>query len=515
MGTSDSNPLVGFYQNRIGVPSTADEAIGYWVFVIGVFAGFIGIALVMISDTAGSMERGAGIALAALGLLLLLIGPIIRLPLKRAATLISYLGAVVCLVAIAWFLTAFPDNWTAQFTNNEVQIIGTYGVGVLIIALGGVFVPLLTSPREDQLAAEERAAGAEGERDTALAEAEQRGREAAEADAERDLLAAVLAQIEDSQSQFELYTDKAGKYRWRLRHRNRNIIADSSQGYSSRQNAQKGLNAVKRDAFGAAVVDLDKIEDVDVEQSTDAVEGDDAPAFVEDVTSKATVETYEDNAGEYRWRLRHDNGNIIADSSQGYNSESSRDSAVEGFKQYVQAAEYLRIKPAAFEVFVDKAGKYRWRLLYKNGNILADSGQGYASRQKARQGLESVQRNAGDGGNAEFEVYEDNGGEYRWRLRHDNGNIIADGGEGYVSKSGAEDAVERIQSYAPVAHVLDIGSAAFEIYEDTAEEWRWRLRHRNGKILADSGEGYASRSGAEDGINSVKQNAPNAELSGE
>jgi len=30
-----------------------------------------------------------------------------------------------------------------------------------------------------------------------------------------------------------------------------------------------------------------------------------------------------------------------------------------------------------------------------------------------------------------FELYQDRAGEYRWRLRHDNRNIIADSGEGY------------------------------------------------------------------------------------
>jgi uncharacterized protein YegP (UPF0339 family) len=527
MGTSDTNPLVDSYSNRIGTPSTADEAYGYWVFVLGVLAGFVGIALVMLSDSAGAMERGAGIAIAAVGLLFLIIGPIIRLPLKRKATLLSYLGAVICLIAVAWFMTAFPDIWTAQFTNSEVQIIGLYGLGILIIALGSVFVPLLTSPREEQLAAESRAAGAESERDAAIAEAEDRAREAeqqaeearrqadvaADERAQRELLEAELTRIGDSQSQFELFTDRGGKYRWRLRHRNRNIIADSSQGYSSRQNAQKGLSAVKRDAFGANVVDLDKLDDeVTVESVDEAVEGDEAPEFVDEVESNAEFETYEDAGGDHRWRLRHDNGNIIADSAQGYSSASSRDDAVEGVRQYVQSADYLRIKPAAFELFRDKAGKYRWRLLYKNGNILADGGQGYASRQKARQGLESVQRNVAEDGNAEFEVYEDSGGEYRWRLVHRNGNIIADSGEGYASESGATDAVERIRSYAPVAHALDIGTAAFEIYKDTADEWRWRLRHRNGNILADSGEGYAERRNVEDAINSVKLNAPNADV---
>ena len=51
---------------------------------------------------------------------------------------------------------------------------------------------------------------------------------------------------------------------------------------------------------------------------------------------------------------------------------------------------------ATFELYVDREGKHRWRLVHNNGNILADSGEGYASRQKARQGLDSVKRNAPD-----------------------------------------------------------------------------------------------------------------------
>ncbi len=33
-----------------------------------------------------------------------------------------------------------------------------------------------------------------------------------------------------------------------------------------------------------------------------------------------------------------------------------------------------------------------------------------------------------------------------------------------------------------------------EVFCDRRREWRWRLRHRNGNILADSGEGYTRRS---------------------
>jgi uncharacterized protein YegP (UPF0339 family) len=52
--------------------------------------------------------------------------------------------------------------------------------------------------------------------------------------------------------------------------------------------------------------------------------------------------------------------------------------------------------------------------------------------------------------------------------------------------------------------------ARFEVYEDRAGEFRWRLVHDNGNVIADSGEGYATWRGAENGLRSVKRNAPDA-----
>lgn len=112
---------------------------------------------------------------------------------------------------------------------------------------------------------------------------------------------------------------------------------------------------------------------------------------------------------------------------------------------------------------------------------------------------------------ASFEVYEDSGGEYRWRIRS-AGDIIADSGEGYASRDGARQAVNRIKAYVPDADVVDVGNAAFEVFMDRGGQWRWRLRHRNGNILADSGEGYSSRSAAREGLQSVKKNAPDADV---
>lgn len=55
-------------------------------------------------------------------------------------------------------------------------------------------------------------------------------------------------------------------------------------------------------------------------------------------------------------------------------------------------------------------------------------------------------------------------------------------------------------------------SAKFQIYKGKIGDFRWRLTHTNGQIIADSGEGYTTKVNAINGLNSVKQNAPNATI---
>ncbi|EOQ94740.1 PF07411 domain protein [Leptospira wolbachii serovar Codice str. CDC] len=54
-------------------------------------------------------------------------------------------------------------------------------------------------------------------------------------------------------------------------------------------------------------------------------------------------------------------------------------------------------------------------------------------------------------------------------------------------------------------------SAKFEIYKDKAGEFRFRLKAANGEIIASS-EGYSSKQACESGITSVKNNAGTAEI---
>jgi len=53
-------------------------------------------------------------------------------------------------------------------------------------------------------------------------------------------------------------------------------------------------------------------------------------------------------------------------------------------------------------------------------------------------------------------------------------------------------------------------AAKFEIYEDYAGEFRWRLVHTNGQTIAESGEGYKAKAKAISVIDSVKEVAPSA-----
>lgn len=60
-----------------------------------------------------------------------------------------------------------------------------------------------------------------------------------------------------SLGRFELFQDRGGEWRWRLVHRNGNVIATSGEGYSRKHNARKGLRSVMRNAQGADVTERD------------------------------------------------------------------------------------------------------------------------------------------------------------------------------------------------------------------------------------------------------------------
>ena len=97
-----------------------------------------------------------------------------------------------------------------------------------------------------------------------------------------------------------------------------------------------------------------------------------------------------------------------------------------------------------FQVYKDTAGKFRFRLQADNNKIIA-AGEAYEQYASCLNGIKSVKRNSNASvedttvegqrfSNPKFQIYQDNAGKFRFRLFARNGEIIADSSEGYETK---------------------------------------------------------------------------------
>ena len=100
---------------------------------------------------------------------------------------------------------------------------------------------------------------------------------------------------------------------------------------------------------------------------------------------------------------------------------------------------------------------------------------------------------------------------YRHAYVKVNGETVATS-EVYASKAACLRGAQSVAKHAPAAPCADLtegGKAAnpqFQLYQDRAGEYRFRLTARNGKIVAAS-EGYHTKAACEHGIQSVRKNA--------
>ena len=111
-----------------------------------------------------------------------------------------------------------------------------------------------------------------------------------------------------------------------------------------------------------------------------------------------------------------------------------------------------------------------------------------------------------------FEVKEVKTG-IKFNLKAGNGEIIATS-EVYTSESACLNGIESVRknSVGPVEdqtveNFEVLKHPKFEVYQDNAGEYRFRLKARNGEIIAVS-EGYKTKPSCLNGIDSVKKNAP-------
>ena len=99
---------------------------------------------------------------------------------------------------------------------------------------------------------------------------------------------------------------------------------------------------------------------------------------------------------------------------------------------------------------------------------------------------------------------------YKFDLRAANGETVASS-QVYATRAACLRGAEGLIRAALDARVWDrtgpdapARNPRFEIYRDRAGAWRFRLRARNGAVVASS-EPYAGRAGCENGIQSVRR----------
>jgi len=124
-----------------------------------------------------------------------------------------------------------------------------------------------------------------------------------------------------------------------------------------------------------------------------------------------------------------------------------------------------------------------------------------------------------------FEVFYDSVCRLRFHLKATNGQIIAVS-QSYGTKEAALKGIASMQKNAPIAKIADfttkeavpdsahrgvVQDPDFEIQCDSAGKFRFHLKAANGEIIAAS-QSYLSRESAENGIASIKRNAPMAKI---
>ncbi len=104
---------------------------------------------------------------------------------------------------------------------------------------------------------------------------------------------------------------------------------------------------------------------------------------------------------------------------------------------------------------------------------------------------------------AKFEITKRKNGEFQFNLKAGNGEVILTS-EGYTAKDSCKKGIESVKKNAPIHNRYE---------KKVAKNGKpfFNLKASNGQIIGSS-EMYASESGRDKGIESVKRNAFEAEI---
>lgn len=215
------------------------------------------------------------------------------------------------------------------------------------------------------------------------------------------------------------------------------------------------------------------------------------------------------------WRLVAEDRELLAESVEEYSDDAAATEAAEDVKACMLAADLIEFDQAAFQQY-ESDGEWRWRLIDDGGQVLADSGEEYGSQEAVKAGMTTLKEHAPDAEvleieTAAFEIYRGEDRDYRWRLIDEGGTLIAAGAGTYDSREAAREAVDHLTDHVAATNVRSMPNAVFQLYE-SGGRWAARLIDSDGTILAETRDPVTTRDAARESIEHMQMAGRDASI---
>ncbi len=321
---------------------------------------------------------------------------------------------------------------------------------------------------------------------------------------------------------YELY-ESGEEWRYRLVDESEHVVARSPEGTDDRLGVDTWTEQFGDNAADADVVEIDDAEyevypDEDVDAGSAAsTPDDDLPAAIEDPEPAADGGTAVDAAeaeepSPWHWRLVTDDRDVVAASTEPHPDAASATDAIERVRQQASEAELIEFENAAFQVYEADSGEWRWRLIDEDGNVLADSGEEHTSRGEAAEAMMTLKEQAPDAElleieTAAFELFVNEDDEWGWRLIDEAGKLVAEDPATHPTRGAARQAMNRLLDHLD-SDVRTMDRAIFQPY--ATEDWHWRFVLPSGETVAVAGEAHPTQDELVDSLDDVREAAVSA-----
>ena len=608
---TEGGRLFQLYTRYVGEPDSKKDVYGYWFFFFGSVIAFAGIIFFLLISQVpeGSLSLTilnavtmAAYVIAAAGLPMALLGIVLLLPVQRWGIGLTLVGTLVAFGGIGYFTTVFPRNWPPVpegAPNKAPEVIAVYAGGVAIIALVTMLVPIFTGEKSLFFRGEyERS---KEYPDVVVGEALHGGmfsvykageewtwrliEQTAVAGSVEDYLSRLETEesvehikqkveeaslMEIKTAAFRLYEAGENTWQWVLMREDGSVVANSEDEFESQNDAANAVSELKERGPTAEVIEIEESGAFDFVERGSSVHwrlvdaqrnvlgagptGYDgrtaAESAIEDARAVApgartlavqdfgvelykrgeaetAIEVYDDDAaaedidtaggsgGPWNWRLVDSTDTSLAISQDGYDARRELEERVYDILETVQTAPVIDSSQPGYEIHPRSNG-WSWRLRDDRERIVGRiHGDSAVPRDAAQSSAQLMRQHAGDAeivsiDEAEFEYFRTSDG-WQWRLVTEARDPIAVSTSAFGSKQEAADAIDDVQTMADDADLIEFENAAAQVYEH-AGEWRWRFIDEDGNVMADSGEEHDSKESAMGELMTIMESASDAEV---